>query len=252
MKKYLYLQSGAKSILACAALGLALYAGPASAQTLTLISSTVNDGGFESVTSNTGVPFTTVASPTSAVPYWGLAGTTITDSGAQNQGAGGNTVQAGNSGSYYKFTDSPAFNLASTYVVKAGDKFTLTWYAYSSGVALSSQTVTMFSQSAANSGASYTYLPVATLVTTAGKTGYVLDINNFTQFTLTYTATAADAGNRVGITFQNSGAAGSTDTQNTFVTADSFNLGVVSVPEPSTCAAICVGLGGLVLIRRRR
>ena len=252
MKKHPDLKRSVKSILAGSALSLALHAGTVSAQSMMLISSTVNDGGFESVTSTTGVPFTTTASATSAVPYWGLAGATVTDSGAQDQGAGGNTVQAGHSGSYYKFTDSPAFNLASTYRIKAGDQFTLTWFAQSTGATLSSQTVTLFSQSAANSGASYTYLPVSTLTTTTGKTGYGLTAG-FTQYTLTYTAVAADAGNSIGITFGNGGSATSpTDTANTFVTADSFTLGVVSVPEPSTYAVICVGIGGFMLVRRRR
>ena len=253
MKNHHHLARIVKSILACTALSLVLRAGNVSAQILTLISPTVNDGGFESVTSGTGVAFTPVASATSDVPYWGLAGGIITDSGAQNQGAGGNTVQAGVSGSYYKFTDSPAFNLASTYRINAGDQFTLTWYANSSGATLSSQTVTLFSQSAANSGASYSYNPVRTLTTTAGNTAYALNQLAFTQYTLTYTAVAADVGNSIGLTFGNGGSTTApADTANTFVTADTFTLSVVPIPEPSTYAAVCAGLGALALMRRRQ
>ncbi len=248
MKKHHHLERVAKSILACAALGFVLHAGNVSAQILTLISPAVNDGGFESVTSGTGVPFTATASATSAVPYWGTTGT-VTDSGAQNQGAGGNTVQAGVSGSYYKFTDSPAFNLASTYQIKAGDRFTLSWYAFSSGATLSSQTVTLFSQATPAAGAGYTYSGT-TLITATGA-AYTLSQTGFTQYTLLYTAVAGDVGKSIGLTFANGGsAAAPTDTGNTFVTADSFTLTVV--PEPSTYAVVCAGLGALVLIRRRR
>lgn len=242
MKTHTYLKRSTTSILACAALSCALYAGHASAQTSTLISPSVNNGGFESVTAKT--PFTTTASATTGVPYWGAAGTVITDSGAE---PGGGTVQAGAAGSYYKFTDSPAFNLASTYRIKTGDQFTLTWFARSSGATISSQTVTLFSQSAANSGATYTYNPVLTLATTSPALTAA-----FTQYTLTYTALATDAGNSIGLTFGNSGAPGSADTGNTFVTADSFTLNVTSVPEPSTWAVVCAGLGGLALMMRRR
>ena len=249
MKTHTPLKRSTKSILACAAVGIGLHAGKAPAQTLELISSTVNDGGFESVTVKT--PFTTTASATTGVPYWGATGP-IVDSGSEPNA---NDVQAGTSGSYYRAADSPAFNLASTYSIKAGDQFILTWFAQSSGATLSTQTVTLFSQAAPAAGASYTYNGT-TLATADGTTGttYALSQAGFTQYTLTYTAGAADVGKSIGLTFANSNSpTDPANFNNTFVTADTFDLSVVSVPEPrtSTYAVVCAGFGGLALLRRR-
>ncbi len=262
MKKLNILPSGPRGLLACAALGFMAASGTSSGQTL--VSPTVQDGGFESITSGQFL-FASPASAAGNVPYWGatgfgynaagvlVAGATVTDSGAVNQGAGGNTVQEGTAGAFFKFTDSTVFNLVNSYVIKAGDQFTLTWYANTTGATLSTQVVTLFSQPT-ETGATYLYNPTATLATTAGKVGYALDpVVDFTAYSLTYTATSDDAGKSIGITFGNGGAGmGNADTANTFITADNFVLSVTSaVPEPSVLG-LGAGAGALLLARRRR
>src|ERR1017187_9514360 len=109
----------------------------------TLISPTLDNGGFESATAKAN--FTTPTSSTGVVPYWGsLISPNDTDSGVQ---VGGNVVYQGAAGSYYKPGEG-AFNLVTDYTIAMGDFFTLTYWAYDSNPtgSAATMTVTLFSQ----------------------------------------------------------------------------------------------------------
>ncbi len=247
-------------LLSCAAFGFGI---SASAQTI-LISTTVQDGGFESITGKANFPVTTSA--TSAVPYWGATGVTVTgaaatgtqDTGAQlDNGPGSGTGYTSRSGpgagSYYKPGDTTAFNLVTTRPIALGDVFTLSWYARTDiAAAPGVQTITLFTGTYTGS-ATYTYagLTPATVATAAGATNptYSLATSTTTDyqlFTLSYSATAADVGKYIGLT------AGNAAAPNTFISMDDFNLSVTNVPEPSTYAVALVGLGALAFVTRVR
>lgn len=243
-----------KLLILCAAFCFALNQGTSSAQT-TLISPTVNDGSFESITVKT--LFTATASATTGVPFWGYTGftttgvaSTATDSGAD---IGGNATQQGTKGGFFKSTDSIAFNLVTSYTINTGDRFSLTWYAFSSGSVLSSQAVNLFSQTAVNGAGAYSYdaNSLRLVSTTVGQAGFGLSQAAFTQYTLTGVATAADAGKIIGFTFGNAGEP-TNNVNNNFVTADNFVLSVTPVPEPSTYAFLGAGVVGLGLMLRAR
>ena len=83
------------------------------------------------------------------------------------------------------------------------------------------------------------------MITANGLTDptYALTANNgpFAQYTLTYTATAADAGKLIGLTYGSNGTA--------YIGADDFTL-TSAVPEPSTYVLLIVSLTSVILVRR--
>lgn len=258
MKKSSLQTHSSKLLFACAALGLALTSKTASAQTLTLISNTVNDGGFESVGMNK-VFFVSPTSSTANIPYWGAtlvstAGAAVaapTDSGSEQFAVStGNDISATHSGIAGGFWqpggNSTAFNLVTTRPMALGDVYNLTWYGRFTGNG-GAQAATLFSQLASTVGATYTYQPIATLTSLDQTNADNFVVNTFSQFSLTYTATAADVGNDIGLTYGNSGTA--------YIAADDFFLTVTpaaAAPEPSTYALLLAGLGGVSFVRRFR
>jgi PEP-CTERM motif len=228
-----------KVCLAGAVFGLAFTAGLASAQ-ITLISTNINNGGFESTLAGGKQNFTFPTSATGAVAYWGSLGSANdSDSGAQ---VGGNVVYQGTNGCYFKPGEG-AFNLVTDYTIATGDLFTLTYFAYDTNPngTTAAQTVTLFSQ-ANPTGPTYSYAPIATLAT---RVDNLVQGAPFTEYTLTYTALAGDAGNDIGVSIANT-AGGD------YTAADNFTLTVSPVPEPSTYALLGAGVFGLLAMRRLR
>ena len=236
-----------KSLLAGAALSLA--SGAASAQTSTLISATVQDGGFESITAKSNFIFQN--SPTNAIPYWGATG--VTDAGAEQAAVAtvndNSATHSGTAGAFFQPNASTAFNLAVGRTIQLGDQYTLTWYGRLTG-ATGQQTLTLFTQSTANTQDTtlFSYIPTATVLTASGVTDPAYSLNQnraFNLYTVNYTATAADVGNYLGFTIGNSGTS--------FIGEDDFTLTVTAaVPEPSTYAYVIAGVAGLMLVRRLR
>lgn len=257
MKKFIHRLSQPKLLLACAVAGLA--SGTASAQVVTLISPTVQDGGFESITAKSF--FGTSNSPSSTIPYW--AATLVTTAGASvgapdNSGAepaapgtpaDNSATHSGAAGSFFQPGASTAFNLGTGHTIQLGDVYTVSWFGRLTGVG-GQQTLTLFTQSPStiSDPALFTYAPSATVLTAAGATdaanyGLLAD-RSFKLYTATYTAQPADVGLYMGLTIGNSGTA--------FIGVDDFTLTVSPVPEPSTYAFLGAGLVGLLIVSRTR
>ena len=137
------------------------------------------------------------------------------------------------------------FNLVTSRPIAVGDTYTLTFYGRDTQTTASSNLLaSFFYQTPPAAGASYAYAGLGAL---GAPMTFALPGNGaaFTQFTMSYTVTAADgaAGDDIGISLTNTGAS--------FNGLDNFVLTVV--PEPSTYAMLAAGgLGGMMMFRRRR
>jgi len=137
-----------------------------------------------------------ISSGFSTITGWANAGATYTDSGVENTpGSHGGSYHA-----YCKGSDGGAYQIVN-YPMKNGDTITLTWWAeHTGGAGTSSQKVSLVSAAALNTAfASTTTLVTATdLLNGTGSSP-----GPWAQYTLTYHATAADAGKYIGIFFNN-------------------------------------------------
>ena len=160
------------------------------------------------------------------------------------QGSGNTTTEPAESGSFFIFEDGSnpgAFQITGT-TLNAGDQLTLTWYAENSyGTPV--QAVSLLSASSMSSA-----FTSATTLTTASGSAYALGarLGGYQEYTLTYTATAANAGQYVGVEIANTAAAGS------FLNTDNYDLAITSVPEPGTSCVVVMGAGVALLVIRRR
>jgi hypothetical protein len=151
------------------------------------------------------------------VQGWLNAGSTYNNSGLDYAGDNGNIAQSGTVVAYCDQGDSGAYQITG-YQMTAGDTLTLTWWAKSTWDN-ASQSVKLLK--GATTTTAYSSLTVlATSTAALSNTG---DGGAFTQYTLTYTATSADAGNYVAVSFMAPGTAGS------WATFDSFSLGVAGL-----------------------
>jgi hypothetical protein len=157
-----------------------------------------------------------ISSGFSTVPGWSNAGSTYANSGVEN-------TPASHGGSWHAFckgSDSGAYQLLG-YQIQTGDTITLNWWAeHTGGSAGSGQIVSMIrapSQTAQ-------YASATILSTTNGAlNGYGSTSGPWTQYTLSYKATAADAGNYLGVFFNN-------NTTSNWSGFDDFSITVASLP----------------------
>jgi fibronectin type 3 domain-containing protein/regulation of enolase protein 1 (concanavalin A-like superfamily) len=166
------------------------------------------------------------------VTGWANAGATYTDTGVQTNPP----PHSGLYSAYCKGGDSGAYQIAN-YQMNAGDTITLTWWAeHSGGAATSTQAVSLVSAATLNAAFSAT----TTLASNnAALNGYGSGAGPWAQYTLTYQATAADAGRYVGVYFNNA-------TPANWDGFDDFSLTAAPLlPSPWATADIgAVGLAG--------
>jgi len=166
------------------------------------------------------------------VTGWTNAGATYTDSGVETNPAPHSGVYS----AYCKGGNSGAYQIAN-YQMNAGDTITLTWWAeHSGGSASSTQAVSLVSAAALNAA----YMTATTLASNnAALNGYGSSAGPWAQYTLTYQATAADAGRYVGVYFNNA-------TPGNWTGFDDFSLTAApQLPSPWATADIgAVGVAG--------
>jgi len=157
-----------------------------------------------------------ISSGFSTVPGWSNAGSTYANSGVEN-------APASHGGSWHAFckgSDSGAYQLLG-YQIQAGDTITLNWWAeHTGGGGSSGQIVSLISAPSQTSQ----YSSATILSTTNGAlNGNGSSSGPWTQYTLSYEATAADAGNYLGVFFNN-------NTSSNWSGFDDFSIAVASLP----------------------
>jgi regulation of enolase protein 1 (concanavalin A-like superfamily) len=169
------------------------------------------------------------------VAGWLDAGTNYVNSGVDYAGDGGNVAESGTVFAYCDSGDSGAYQITG-YQMKAGDQLTLTWWAKSTWGS-AGQTVSLMSGTSTTSAFS-TLTTLATSTAALNNTGAG---GAYSQYTLTYTATSANAGNYVAVFFKTSGTTGGS-----WAAFDNFSLGVADqLPSPWASADIgAVGVAG--------
>lgn len=153
----------------------------------------------------------------SDVAGWLNSGTTYANSGVDYAGDNGNIAENGSVVAFCDSGDSGAYQIT-TYQMEAGNPVTLTWWAKSTW-GNAGQVVTLLSGTSTTSAFS-------SLTTLATSTAALTQTGNggaFTQYTLTYTPTAADAGHYVAVSFKAAGTTGGS-----WATFDNFALSVVA------------------------
>jgi hypothetical protein len=153
--------------------------------------------------------------PGNDVAGWSNTGTNYGDSGVDFAGDNGLTVVSGEVAAYLHTGDDGAYQITG-YPVQAGDQLTLTWWAKSTYLTGAQQVQLL---SATNPTDAYTNLTV--LATSTDPLYYSGNGADYFQYTLTYTATAADDGKLIAVSFLNNGAA------NSYAAFDDFNLTVL-------------------------
>ena len=164
------------------------------------------------------------------VAGWLNAGTTFADSGVDFQGNNGNVAHGGTVFAYCDQGDSGAYQITS-YPMNADDQIQLTWWAKSSW-GNAGQSVSLLRAAASSSD----FASLTTLATSTAALNNTLQGGAYTQYTLTYTATAADAGKYLAVAFRAPGAA------DAWAAFDDFNL-TVAIPVPPAPAGLAAVAG---------
>jgi hypothetical protein len=215
-----------RNILSIALAVTSLSAG-ALAQTTTLIGPSIRNGSFESPT--TGKTKLGFEDPELDIPGWGNTGSVYDDTGAENDGRATEGARV----AFFEGDDDGAFNLTS-YVIKAGDQFTLTFDSFDTyNYFQDNFDATLFSSTDG------TYQTAFTLAISSAPVGL--------QRSLTYTATLADAGKTIGVAFDTPA-----NRDVSYAGLDNVVLTVTAVPEPSTLGFGALATAGLAAFRRRR
>jgi hypothetical protein len=129
----------------------------------------------------------------------------------------GNVAESGSVVAYCDSGDSGAYQITS-YQMESGNPVTLTWWAKSTW-ANAGQVVTLLSGTSTTSA----FSSLTTLATSTAALNQTGNGGAFTQYTLTYTPTAADAGHYVAVAFKAAGTTGGS-----WATFDNFALSVVA------------------------
>ena len=176
------------------------------------------NGDFEGSTKPVGTD--KIESGFSTIPGWKDIGAVATKSGVQ-YGTAGDALNFSQAGNYFAFQDSDdgnganrgAYQITST-ILHAGDQITLTWYAVCT-FGTPTQNVDLLA--AAGKDAAFD----AAAVLKPGNNPTLTLGNTYTKYTITYTATSADEGKYLGVSFRTTGDANSFVQYDSFVVTDS-------------------------------
>lgn len=214
------------------AAGLGLAAMAATSHAAVLIDSTTRNGGFESPNVGAGDAKNGFDMAGKDLDFWfnttttwaGAGGATYNDVGVDLNAAG---AHSGSQFAFFHGGEGGAYNLT-TYAIQEGDQFTLTWWgrADTLGVRLFSST-------------DLTYSTAATLAQISQP-----QPGGYAQYSLSYTAVAADAGKTIGVSIFNP--------LTGYANVDDVVLNVTSIPEPSSSAALLLGAAAFILRRSRK
>jgi CxxC motif-containing protein (DUF1111 family) len=179
----------------------------------------------------TGVVFTTKTTAGFNVSGYSVAGwldsgSTYVNSGVDYAGDAGNVAESGSVFAYCDSGDSGAYQITS-YQMESGNPVTLTWWAKSTWGS-SGQVVTLLGASSSTSS----FSSLTTLATSTAALNNVGVGGAYTQYTLTYTPTAANAGQYLAVAFKTAGTAGGS-----WAAFDAFSLSVVANNEGAVSAA---------------
>jgi hypothetical protein len=154
--------------------------------------------------------------------YSGGLGATYNDVGVDNNAGG---AHSGNQFAFFHGGEGGAYNLTS-YVIQSGDQFSLTWWGRADTIA-----VRLFSSTDG------TYNTAATLFEVQQ-----LQSGSYSQYSLTYSAVAADVGKTLGVSIFNP------------VTgyANVDDIVLATVPEASTSLSLAFGAAALAFSRSRK
>jgi hypothetical protein len=169
------------------------------------------------------------------VAGWNQAGLdSVEDSGVEGDTGEG---QGGSNWWAYLNSESDPFLQLTSHSMSVGDQFTASFYLLDSFQGTNAA-VTLYKLEANNTRTTLT----------VGNYAPLPQNGQWGLFTLSYTATAADAGRPIGILFDNTTTAFGNES---WIGVDSVSLDVVAIPEPAVLGAICCG-SVLGLARRRR
>ena len=163
---------------------------------------------------------------TNDVAGWLDAGSTYVNSGVDYAGDAGWTVENGSVSAYCDSGDSGAYQITS-YQMQSGDRVTLTWWAKSTWGS-AGQVVTLWSAPSPTSA----FGALTPLATSTAALNNVGSGGAYTEYTLTYTAQAQDAGNYAGLSFKAGGEA-----SGSWAAFDNFGLSVVANAPGGVSAA---------------
>jgi hypothetical protein len=169
------------------------------------------------------------------VAGWLNAGATQTDSGVDYAGHNGIVVHGGSVTAYCRGGDSGAYQI-SGYQMQSGDQIQLKWYAKSS-YGTATENVKLLS--AANPTDAYASLLSLTNISVSMSGGG--NDAAYTQYTLNYPVTEADAGRYVAVSFA------ATSANNTYAMFDDFSLLAGSLPAAPTGLTATAGDGQVIV-----
>jgi fibronectin type 3 domain-containing protein len=174
--------------------------------------------------------------PGNDVAGWLDAGTTYNDSGVDFAGDNGNIAENGTVVAYCDSGDSGAYQITG-YQVQTGDQISLTWWAKSS-YKHGTQVVQLLKAPSTSSA----YSASTSLASSTAALNNTGDSGAFTQYTLNYTASAADAGQYLAVSFKAGGI-----NPGSYATFDNFGLTITSIPSAPLGLTASAGNGQVLL-----
>jgi alpha-L-fucosidase len=174
--------------------------------------------------------------PENDLAGWFNAGNTFLDSGVDYHNHNGQTTHGGTVFAFCDQGDSGAYQITS-YQLNAGDKIKLIWWAKSTWNN-AGQSVSLMRADTNSSD----FAALAALATSTAALSNTLGGGAYSQYNLTYTATTADAGKYLAVSFRSPGEPGA------WACFDDFNLTVAVAPAKPVGVSGSSGHGTALLM----